>query len=86
MLISEKYENSILSKELNKNILIKKKEYVKSTTSNINRKSPSPNDNKLEIIRKFHKMYSKITGKFHQIEKNIDLFIDDRYYEKFMIF
>ncbi len=86
MLISEKDENSISSKELNKYNLSKKKVNVKYSKTKLHRKTPSPNDNKLAIIRKFHKMYSQITGKYHQIEKNVDLFIDDRYYEKFLIF
>jgi hypothetical protein len=39
-----------------------------------------------EIIKKFHKLYGQLTGKHHEHEKTSDLYVDDRYYEKFIIF
>lgn len=39
-----------------------------------------------EIIKKFHKLYGQLTGKYHEQETCNDLFIDDRHYEKFIVY
>ena len=46
----------------------------------------SAKDKSNEIIKKFHKLYAQLTGKHHEYETNTDLHVDDRFYEKFILF
>ena len=65
---------------------LSKNQLVKNNIDNLLQKEQMKLRKSNHTLKEFHKLFEKITGLRHIHDSNKDLFIDNRYYEKFIIF